>query len=208
MKENKKKTADKFEQAKDIFRKHGGVLRTSEAIESGIHPRTIYTMRDEGVIEQLNRGLFRLTDAPPLGNPDLVTIALKIPNAVICLVSALAFHNMTTQVPHDVYIAIPKGSMEPRLQYPPVKIFEFGGEAFTSGIETHELDKVPVRIYCLEKTLADCFKYRNKLGLDTAIEALRLYVERSDVNVDKLMRFARICRVAKILRPYLEAMLG
>lgn len=207
MKKNKKKTKDKFERAKNIFRKHGGVLRTSEAIESGIHPRMIYAMRDEGVIEQLNRGLFRLSDAPPLGNPDLVTIALRIPNAVICLVSALDFYNMTTQVPHDIYIAIPKDSMEPRLQYPPVQIFEFGGEAFTSGIETQELDKVPVRIYSLEKTLADCFKYRNKIGLDTAIEVLKLYVERRDVNVDELMRFARICRVAKVMRPYLEAML-
>lgn len=207
MEKNKKKTKNKFKQAKHVFQRHGGILRTGEALEMGIHPRTLYAMRDEEVIEQMNRGLFRLVDASPLENPDLVTIALKIPNAVICLVSALAFHNMTTQVPHDVYIAILKGSMEPRLQYPPVQVFEFGGEAFTSGIETHKLDNVPVRIYCPEKTLADCFKYRNKLGLDMAIEALKLYVGNRKVKVNEIMRFARICRVAKIIQPYLETIL-
>ena len=207
MKKNKKKTKNKFSQAKHVFQRYGGILRTGEALEMGIHPRTLYAMRDEEVIEQMSRGLFRLVDASPLENPDLVTIALKIPNAVICLVSALAFHNMTTQVPHDVYIAILKGSMEPRLQYPPVQVFEFGGEAFTSGIETHNLDNVPVRIYCPEKTLADCFKYRNKLGLDVAIEALKLYVGNRKVKVNEIMRFARICRVAKIIQPYLETIL-
>jgi len=116
MKKNKKKPRNKFEQAKDAFRRSHGILRTGEALEAGIHPRTLYTMRDEGIVEQMNRGLFRLVDASPLGNPDLVNIALKIPNAVICLVSALAFHNMTTQVPHDVYIAIQKGSMEHTVQ--------------------------------------------------------------------------------------------
>lgn len=197
--------SDSFQRAIDIFRERGGVLRASEALRAGIHPRTLYAMRDAGVIERLSRGLYRLVETPSLGNLDLVTVALKVPKGVICLVSALAFHNLTTQVPHEVYIALPRDSREPHLQYPPLQVFEFSGEAYSAGIETHELDGVPVRIYSPEKTLADCFKYRNKLGLDVAIEALKLYAERRNVEADEIMRFARICRVANVMRPYLEA---
>jgi predicted transcriptional regulator of viral defense system len=164
-------------------------------------------MRDAGLLKRLSRGLYRLTEAPPLGDPDLVTVALRAPDAVICLISALAHHDLTTQVPHAVYVALPTGARKPRLRQPPLEVFEFGGEAWREGIETHELDGVPVRIYSPEKTLADCFKYRNKLGLDTAIEALKLYVERGEVDVDAIMRYARICRVARVMRPYLEAVL-
>lgn len=206
---NQESTADSstFEAAKQIFRRHGGVLRTSEAIRLGIHPRTLYAMRDEGILECLSRGLYRLADLPPLGNPDLVAVALKVPNGVICLISALAYHELTTQIPHEVYLALPRGTEPPRLEHPPVRLFWFTGEAFTAGIDTHQLDGVPVRIYSAEKTLADCFKYRNKIGLDTAVEALRLYRSRRRIDVDELMRFARICRVEKVMRPYLEALL-
>jgi len=198
---------ERFESAKSIFRQHGGILKMSKAIQAGISRKMLYTMRDAGVIEKLERGLYRLAELPPLGNPDLVAVAMKIPTGVICLISALSFHEITTQVPHEVYVALKRGTEPPRLKHPPVRFFWLTGEAFTEGIETLEVDGIRLRIYSPEKTVADCFKYRNKIGLDTAIEALKLYRERKPVKVNKLIRFARICRVEKVMRPYLEALL-
>ena len=194
--------------ATQAFRKHGGMLRTTQAIRLGIQPRTLYAMRDTGSILQLGRGLYRLAELPPLSNPDLVSVALSAPKGVICLISALAFHEITTQIPHEVHLAVKqyKGRL-PRIEHPPVRVFWFSGKAFHEGIETHILDGVPVNIYSPEKTVADCFKHRNKIGLDVAIEALRLCRQRKRSSVDKLMYFTKIDRVEKIMRPYLEAML-
>ena len=164
-------------------------------------------MRDSGALEVVSRGMYRLAGSSPLGSPDLVTVATRIPGGVICLISALAFHELTTQIPHEVHVALPRGAEEPRLDYPPIKTYRFTGEAYTQGVESHELDGVIVHIYSPEKTLADCFKFRNKVGLDTAVEAVRFYRERTRVKVDDLMRYAAICRVEKIIRPYLEALL-
>ncbi len=193
--------------ALDHFRAHGGMLRTRDALEAGIHPRTLYALRDSGLIELLSRGLYRLADAPSLGNPDLVTVALKIPNGVLCLISALAWHELTTQIPHEICVAIPRGAEPPRLSYPPARYFWFSGSAYSEGIETHAVDGVPVRIYSREKTLADCFKYRNRLGLDTALEALNAYRRHGSINVDALLRYADVCRVKRVIQPYLEAVL-
>ena len=196
-----------FAQAAAVFRKHGGLLRTTAAIKYGIHPRTLYAMRDGKAVEQLARGVYRLAGLPPLGNPDLVTVAIKAPHGVVCLISALAFHEITTQIPREVHIAIPRDSKCPRLEYPPTRAYRFPGKSYTEGIETRQLDGVPVKIYSPEKTLADCFKYRNKVGLDTAIEAVRLYRERKTVKVGEIMRFAGICRIARVIQPYLESLL-
>jgi len=198
---------NKFEKARNILRQHGGILRMSEAIHAGIHRKMLYAMLDAGIIEKLCRGLYRLADLPPLGNPDLVSVAMKVPTGVICLISSLSFHEITTQVPHEVYIALRRGTEPPRLKHPPVRIFWFTGEAFTEGIETPKVDGVQMRIYSPEKTVADCFKYRNKIGLDTAVEALKLYRERKRIKVNELIRYARICRVEKVMRPYLDALL-
>ena len=198
---------NKFEKAMSIFRQHGGILRMSEAIHAGIHRKMLYAMLDAGIIEKLCRGLYRLADLPPLGNPDLVSVAMKVPTGVICLISSLSFHEITTQVPHEVYIALGRGTEPPRLKHPPVRIFWFTGEAFTEGIETPKVDGVQLRIYSPEKTVVDCFKYRNKIGLDTAVEALKFYRERKRIKVNELIRYARICRVEKVMRPYLEALL-
>jgi predicted transcriptional regulator of viral defense system len=126
---------------------------------------------------------------------------------VICLLSALAYHDLTTQVPHEVQIAMERNMLIPRLNYPPIRVFRFSRAAFAEGAESHEIDGVPMRIYSPEKTLADCFKFRNKIGLDTVIESLRLYRERRKIDVGGLMRFAAVCRVAKAMRPYLESLL-
>ncbi len=198
----------RFEKARAVFRRNGGILRTAQALSEGIHPETLYSMRDSGELEVISRGVYRLADAPPLGNPDLVAVASRVPNGVICLISALAFHELTTQIPHEIHVALPPGAHRPRLSQPPIRTYRFNGQSFTAGVETHELDGVPVRIYSPEKTLADCFKFRNRIGLDTAVEAVRLYHERRPVRIDELMHYASICRVKKIIRPYLEALLS
>ena len=203
----KNKKGFRFDRAVAVFKKNGGILRTSQALRAGIHPSTLYTMRDGGMLEVVSRGVFRLAGSEPLENPDLVTIATRVPSGVICLISALAFHQITTQIPHEIHVAIQRGAELPRLKYPPIKIYWFKDQAFTAGVDTHKLDGVDIHIYSPEKTLADCFKFRNKIGLDTAVEAVRFYRERRSVNVDALMRYAAICRVEKVMRPYLEAIL-
>jgi predicted transcriptional regulator of viral defense system len=207
MSTKKNKQDSRFDRAVAIFKKHGGILRTAQALRAGIHPSTLYTMRDVGTLEVVSRGVFRLAGSEPLGNPDLVTVATRVPSGVICLISALSFHQITTQIPHEVHVALQRGAELPRLEYPPIKIYWFKDQAFTAGVDTHKLDGVDIRIYSPEKTLADCFKFRNKIGLDTAVEAVRFYRERRSVNVDALIRYAAICRVEKVMRPYLQAIL-
>lgn len=198
--------SEALSRAIEIFRKHGGMLRTHQAIQAGISPRTLYAMRDQGKLVMLDRGRFRLTDAIPFEHPDFVQVALAIPKGVICLISALAFHNLTTQIPHQVYLALPVDAEKPRLSYPPIRLIWLSGEVYTSGIEIHELDNIPVHIYGKEKTVADCFKFRNKIGMDVAREALREGL-RQGCKVDRLLEYARIDRVEKIMRPFLEALL-
>ncbi|MSR61327.1 MAG: transcriptional regulator [Planctomycetes bacterium] len=202
-----KSSRDPLERAEALFRRNRGILRTQEAVRLGIHPRTLQDLHRSGVVERLSRGLYRLAVLPPLAEPDLVTVALRAPRGVICLVSALAFHELTTQIPHEVCLAIARGAEPPRIDHPPVRIFWFSGRAFTAGVETHAVDGVPVRVYSAAKTVADCFKYRNKLGIDTATEALRLYLRKRRRSLDELMQHARVCRVERVMRPYLEAQL-
>lgn len=185
----------------------GGTIRTSDAIKQGIHCRTLYALRDNGLLTQISRGIYRLAQLEPIANPDLVTVAARTPNAVVCLISALAFHNITTQIPRTVSIAIPKDAKPPRIDYPPITAHKFSNEAFNSGIEKHMLDGLSVKIYSAEKTLADCFKFRNKIGIDICIEALKLYKSRKKVQIEKIIKCADICRVKKLMMPYLETII-
>lgn len=187
------------------IQKMGGIIRTTDAIRAGIHPRTLYRLRDSGELEVLSRGVYRLADQDDISDPDLVIIAKRIPQAVICLISALAFHEITTQIPHAISIALSKGSETPRLDYPPLNIHRFSGASFVEGMEEHLVDGVSIKVYCPEKTLADCFKFRNKLGMDIVLEALKLYKSRKQFHLEKILKYAKICRVEKIMRPYLEA---
>jgi predicted transcriptional regulator of viral defense system len=193
------------ERPEEVFRRHGGQLRMSEALKYGITRYMLYSLRDKGVIEQMSRGIFRLVELPPISNPDLVTVSLRFPNAVICLVSALAYHDITTQIPHVVFVAVPRDSRIPSLDHPPIQAHKFSTAAYKSGIEEHPIDGVAVKIYNPEKTLADCFKFRNKIGMDVVLESLKLYKARKYFNPGKLLRYAKICRVEKVMRPYLEA---
>lgn len=175
-------------------------------MESGIHPATLYALRDAGVLEALSRGLFRIADDTPLANIDLVIVAMRIPSGVVCLISALAFHELTTQIPHAVHVALPPNAERPTLDFPPLRTYRFSSASYAAGVETHELDGVAVHIYSPEKTLADCFKFRNAVGMDTVVEALRLYRERGNTRVNELLRYASACRVEKTMKPYLEVL--
>jgi predicted transcriptional regulator of viral defense system len=194
-----------IEKALQIFRQHNSTLRTTQAIRLGIAPRTLYAMRDAGQITEITRGIYRLAEASPLGHADLVQVALRISKGVICLISALEFHGLTTQIPHQVHVALPLDAEKPRLAYPPLRLFWFSPPVYSAGVQEHLLDGQVVRIYSREKTIADCFKYRNKIGLSVALEALKDGLGQGCKPGD-LMNFARIDRVAKTMLPYLEAL--
>ncbi len=172
----------------------------------GIHPAALYSLVEAGQITRLARGLYRLADAQEFSNPDLAVVASKAPDAVVCLISALSLHGITTQVPRAVYLAVPRGRYAGlRLRTPPVKIYRFDAVTFDQGIETHRIDGVTVRIYGVARTLVDCFKYRNKLGLDIAVEALRFARERKRTSNREILYFARLLRQVRVMGPYLES---
>lgn len=182
-----------------------GILRPCDLDGIGV-PRVVLTrITANGQLEKTGHGIYRLPDSQSSEHESLATIATKVPQAVFCLLTALQFHELTTQLPRQVWIAMPRGSHTPRIDYPPVKMIQFSGEAYAQGIEEHERDQVTLRVYGIAKTIADCFKHRNKIGLDVALEALKDARSRKKVSADDLWRYAKICRVANVMRPYLEA---
>ncbi len=192
----------------EIFRQHNGILRTAEAIKLGIHPAHLYKLRDEGVLESLGRGVFRLTSMPDFSEPDLVLVAKRIPLGVICLISALSYYELTTQIPHFVYVALPRTSRMPRSNYPPLRFFWYSKRSYEAGVETISVSGFPVKIYSIEKTLADCLKFRQKIGMDVVLEALKEYWRKGRTDLDKLYDYAKICRVEKILQPIIETIVS
>ncbi len=192
---------------KKIFATNNGILRASKAIELGVPKHTLYEMVKTGELVREAQGIYRLKETPMPGNPDLVNLSLRVPRAVFCLISALYFHELTTQIPHQVYFALPRDVKTPKIDHPPIRVFHFSLEAYQAGIVEHELDGVKVKIYDREKTVADCFKFREKIGMDVALEAVKDYLRQPKVNISLLMKYARINRVEKGLRPYLEALL-
>jgi predicted transcriptional regulator of viral defense system len=204
-----RKKNPKIEQnAIKAFKAHGGILRYHHALKLGIHPRTLYALKKAGVIEQIQRGLFCLHGLPGHSQPDLVTVAKKVPEGVVCLISALYFHGLTTQIPHYVYLAVKKGYKPPKVEHPPVQFFWFSDSSFKQGIESHDLDGVIVRCYSREKTIVDCFKYRNKIGVDVAIEALKKYWQQGKPRLDLIRKFGKACRVERIMKPYIETVIN
>ena len=195
-----------FQSALKIFQKKHGVMKSSQAFEEGIQPRTLYQMRDSGLLVQEGHGLYRLANEQVWSDPDLAIVSLLIPKGVICLISALYFHQLTTQIPHEVYVALPKDSEKPRIKYPPTRFFWVSPEPFKAGIEKHSLDNVEVKVYSVAKTIADCFKFRNKIGMEVALEALREGLRQKKCTPNEILRFARVNRVERVLLPYLEAL--
>lgn len=191
----------------EIFHQHGGQLKMSDAIKYGITRYMLYSLRDKCVIEQISKGLYRLANLSPLNNQDLITISFRAPNAVICLISALSYHELTTQIPHVISVAVPRGAHLPSIDYPPTQAYRFSEQAYQSGIEEHLIDEVNIKIYSPEKTLTDCFKYRNKIDMDIVLEAIKLYRTRKQFDLKKVLKYAKICRVEQVITPYLEAII-
>jgi predicted transcriptional regulator of viral defense system len=157
-------------------------------------------------MERTGRGLYRMADAPITEHYSLAEVAKRLPGATVCLLSALVFHGMTTQIPVEVWIALPRGGRTPRLDNRKLRIVRFTGPALTEGREQHRIEGVPVMIYSPAKTVADCFKFRNKIGLDVALEALRECVRQRKAAIAEIRRSAEICRVARVMQPYLESL--
>lgn len=182
-----------------------GLLRASDldAIDA---PRIVLTrLTAAGLLDKVGRGLYRLPSQPGSEHEGLAAIATKVPQAVFCLLTALQFHELTTQLPRQVWIAMPRGSHVPRIDYPPIKMIQMKSEAYSAGIEEHLRDGVILQVYGAAKTVADCFKHRNKIGLDVALEALKDARAKRKATMDDLWRYAKICRVSNVMRPYLEA---
>lgn len=181
-----------------------GVIRASEVRTLGIHSEYLRRLCAEGKLTRTGRGLYMLPDFDLTAHHGLAEAGKAVPPGVICLLSALRFHELGTQLPREVWIAIDRRAARPRAQIPPMRIMRFSGPALAQGVELHRIEGVAVKIYSPAKTVADCFKYRNKIGLDVALEALREALRDRKCTMDQIWRYAKICRVSEVMRPYME----
>jgi predicted transcriptional regulator of viral defense system len=198
------KTRDR-NKALNSFRDRGGTLRTRDLMALGVHTDVLYALRQEGRIIELGRGLYRLADAREAEHPDLALVAARAPTAAVCLISALSYHGITTQIPSAVSLAVPRGSYHRIKMSIPVTVYRFDPKTFLEGLETHRIGGMPLKIYSVARTVVDCFKFRNKVGLDIALEALRLARQRKKLQNRELLHYARLLRVEKPMTPYLQA---
>jgi predicted transcriptional regulator of viral defense system len=183
-----------------------GVVTTRDIDAAGIHRQVPTRLVRSGALERIGRGRYRLPGREMTTHHSLADATAAVPHGVICLISALAFHEIGTQLPNRVWLAVERRRRKPEVAWPPLEIIRFSGPAFTEGIETHEIEGRQVPIYGLAKTLADVFKYRNKIGLDVALEALDDAWRNRRTTVDEIVRNAKICRVDRVMRPYLESL--
>lgn len=197
--------ASKSKQVLDIARK-AGILRPRDLAPQGI-PRTyLHRLEERGLLVKETRGMYKLPDAEVTENHSLAEACKRVPRGVVCLLSALQFHKLTTQAPSEVWLALDRKARAPRSGVQPLRVVRMSGKALTEGVEEHRIEGVAVKVYQPAKTVADCFKYRNKIGLDVALESLRDYRKKHRSGMDELWRLAKICRVERVMRPYLEAM--
>lgn len=176
--------------------------------EHRIHRQILTRLVAEGLIERVVRGVYRLSEQPVTENHGLALAAVAVPQGVICLLSALQYHGIGTQLPSEVWMALDRRAWRPRLAYPPLRIVRYTGKALSAGVETHRMEGRPVKVYVPAKTVADCFKYRYKLGIDVALEALREGWRARRFTLDELDRYAAICRVQRVMRPYIESLVA
>lgn len=189
----------------DLVQRHG-LIRPRDVEAHGFSRMALSALERQGKLTRLSRGLYALPDRPISEHTTLAEVASKHPDVLICLLSALRFHELTTQSPFEVWIAIPNKARAPKMEYPPLRIVRFSGAALTEGVETHTVEGVKVRVTSVAKTVVDCFKFRNKIGLDVALEALRDAWNTKRVTMDELWHYAKICRMTNVMRPYLEAL--
>ena len=182
-----------------------GILRPKDLQDIGVPREYLRRLRDEGALEQPARGLYVLTSGKPTEHQSLAEVCKRVPQGVICLLSALQFHRLTTQLPHEVWIALHSKAWAPKLDSPRLRIARFSAATLAYGVEERQIGGVVVRVFNPAKTVADCFKFRNKIGLDVALEALRDCLAKRKASPDEIWKAARVCRVDKVVRPYLEA---
>ena len=199
-------STDRVRTLKLARRRQGVTAR--ELAAAGIHRQVLSRLVESGEIERVVRGVYRLPEHPLTENYGLAMASAVVPHGVICLLSALQFHGIGTQLPSEVWIAIDRRARRPALKYPPLRVVRYSGAALTEGVESHRIEGQTVRVYNVAKTVADCFKYRNKIGLDVALEALREAWRTRRFTMDELDRYASICRVHRVMRPYLEALVA
>jgi predicted transcriptional regulator of viral defense system len=183
-----------------------GVLRPRDLAADGIPREYLRRLLDEGLLERTGRGLYVVAGSKPTPNNTLAEACKRVPHGVVCLLSALRFHELTTQAPFDVWLAIDAKARLPKVDYPPIRIVRFSGKALEFGVQEHPIEGVAVRVYSRAKTIADCFKYRNKTGLDVALEALRDCWNQRRATMEGLLAAAAVCRVANVMRPYMESL--
>lgn len=185
-----------------------GIMRLSDLKRRGINPATLARLVDEGVLHRPSRGLYELAGADFDISHSLAEVATRVPKGVICLVSALQFHEITLQLPRSVWIAIGSKDRKPAIDYPPIRVARFGEKALTLGIKTYTIDSVPVRIFDPAKSIVDCFRFRSTVGLDVAMEALRMGWRSRKASPDDVARYAQALRIWSVVRPYLESVVA
>ena len=195
----------KTDQVWEIVRTEG-IVRSKDLRKRGIHQEYLRRLENQGLIVRSGRGIYTLSQADLTENQSLVEACARVENGVVCLLSALRFHELTTQAPFEIWLAIDNKARPPKENLLPLRIVYMSGKALRAGVEEHRLVGQPVRVYNIPKTVADCFKYRNKIGLDVALEALRECWGQRRCTMDEIWHYAKICRVANVMRPYLESL--
>jgi predicted transcriptional regulator of viral defense system len=194
-----------YQQILDLARSIG--LIRSRDLSSRGWPRVALTrLVRRGQLTRVARGLYAVPDRSVSEHVAFAEVSRRYPQAIVCLLSALRFHTLTTQSPFEVWLAIPNKARAPRMDYPSLRIVRFSGAALVDGVEEHLVDGVPVRVTGVARTVADCFKYRNKIGLEVALEALHEVWREKRVSLDDIWHFANLCRVANVIRPYMESL--
>ncbi len=183
-----------------------GMVRPRDIEAIGLPREYLIRLHRQGKLNRSGRGIYTVPDADLTERHSYAEVAKRVPEAVLCLLSALAFHDITTQSPPSVWIALRKGARKPVLTSPSLRIVRLSGPSLAQGIENHQVEGVPVRVYSAAKTVADCFKFRNKIGLDVAIEALKDCLREKKASINEVYRYAKICRVSNVIRPYMEAL--
>jgi predicted transcriptional regulator of viral defense system len=188
-----------------VLEEHGAIVRASQLLEAGIHPRVLYEGRDSG-LERVGHGLYRVSGAPMPAHLDLLIIALRAPNGVVCLISALAFHALTDEIPHAVSVAVPRGAASPRIESPPIRVHHYANSTFHLGLEHHEIERIDVKVYSPARSIVDAFRFRNQIGEDVAIKALAAGLRTRSVRPGSLIELASKLRARAIIEPYLKAL--
>ena len=184
------------------------LLSAADVREQGLTPQLLIKLHQSGKLERVARGLYSLPGSQPTGHQSLVEICRRVPRGVICLLSALQYHEIGTQLPHEVWLALPEATQTPPIDYPPLRIVRLRGGAYADGIETFIEGGSSLRVYGIDKTIADCFKFRHKIGVDVALEALKEAWRQRKLNLDRVAHFGKVNRVSKVMQPYLETIVA